>query len=177
MWKKSADMKTIRHEANAHKSSPLLKVRISHGAEGYGVYFLLLELLALSRNCRLERDYDMIAYELHVAPGLVRSIVEDFGLFDLSDRDFGSESVRPRTPRKKREKAAPKPVFSQYRAESSLPEGFSTVAPQFSDAIPEDAVEFLDRAADAALSRRSVRADSRVIYPSQGYIEIELPPG
>lgn len=69
------------HEANARSQTRTLLLRRDHGMEGYGTYCSLLEIIRQSPDGTMETDYDALAYELHTDPGLVRSVVEDYGLF------------------------------------------------------------------------------------------------
>ena len=73
------------HDINARNSSKLIRLRMKHGAEGYGVYFMILERLRDEDGYSSPTDYDMIAFDLHVDTELVRTVVEDFGLFRKSE--------------------------------------------------------------------------------------------
>ena len=73
------------HDTNARNSSKLIRLRMKHGAEGYGVYFMILERLRDEDGYSSPTDYDMIAFDLHVDTELVRAVVEDFGLFRKSE--------------------------------------------------------------------------------------------
>ena len=76
------------HDSNARNSKKLIRLRQKHGAEGYGVYWMLIERLREEDGYTSETDYDMIAFDLRVDAGLIRSVVEDFGLFEV-DSDGG----------------------------------------------------------------------------------------
>ena len=71
------------HDSNARNSKKLLRLRKKHGAAGYGVYFMLIERLTEEPDFCSDLDYDMLAYELHVRKDLVKSVVENFELFDV----------------------------------------------------------------------------------------------
>lgn len=68
-----------------HNDERLLSLRMRHKAAGYGVYFMLLDVLQAQSGYMCQRDYNVIAYELHEDAGLVKSVVEDFGLFSFTD--------------------------------------------------------------------------------------------
>ncbi len=72
------------HDSNARNSKKLLRLRQAYGAAGYGVYFMLLERLREEGGYTSDRDYDMIAYDLREDKDLIRAVVEDFGLFEIS---------------------------------------------------------------------------------------------
>lgn len=71
------------HDSNARNSKKLLRLRKKHGAAGYGVYFMLIERLTEEPNFTSDLDYDMLAYDLHVKRDLIRSVVENFELFEI----------------------------------------------------------------------------------------------
>lgn len=68
------------------------------GAEGYGIYFMILERLREEPEYMSIKDYNMIAFDLRVDTGKVKSVIEDFGLFVFTEdgKYFYSESFRRR---------------------------------------------------------------------------------
>lgn len=86
------------HDSNARNDTKVIALRMKHGAAGYGVYFMLLERLREEADYKSETDYTSISFDLSVDAELVRSVVEDFGLFKLSDdgKYFHSESFDAR---------------------------------------------------------------------------------
>lgn len=97
------------HDCNARNDDKIIAVRMRHKAEGYGVYFMLLERLRESSDYSSVKDYNMLAFDFRVSADLVKSIVEDFGLFSFTDdgKRFYSESFSRRMKQKddKSEKA------------------------------------------------------------------------
>ncbi|GCF92476.1 hypothetical protein NRIC_03670 [Enterococcus florum] len=73
------------HDSNSRNSDKLLPVRMKYGAEGYGIYFMILERLRDEKNYMSVKDYNMLAFDLRVDAGKVKSIVEDFGLFAFTE--------------------------------------------------------------------------------------------
>ncbi len=86
------------HDSNARNSKKLIRLRQRHGAAGYGVYWMLIERLREEDDYSSEKDYAMISFDLRVDEDLIRSVVEDFGLFDTCDdgRSFTSHGLRER---------------------------------------------------------------------------------
>ena len=86
------------HDSNARDSEKLLNVRIRYGAAGYGVFFMLLERLREDAEYKSVKDYNAIAFNLRVDTSLVKSVVEDFGLFVFTEdgKYFYSESFNRR---------------------------------------------------------------------------------
>jgi len=86
------------HDSNARNDEKILAVRMRHGAEGYGIYFMLLERLRDEADYTSVKDYNMIAFDLRVSAEKVKSVVEDFGLFAFTENSkrFYSESFLER---------------------------------------------------------------------------------
>lgn len=100
------------HDSNARNSDKVIKLRMRHKSAGYGVYFMILERLRDSEDYTSPRDYNVIAYDLREDASLIKSVVEDFGLFTISDdgKYFYSEEFR--------ERMAIKDSVSEKRAEA-----------------------------------------------------------
>lgn len=83
------------HDCNARRDEKLLALRMRHGWEGYGLFWAILELLSEANDYLSCRDYNIVAYALHTSSALVKSIVEDFGLFTFTDdgKRFYSERL------------------------------------------------------------------------------------
>lgn len=86
------------HDSNARNSNKLINVRMRHGAAGYGVYFMILERLREEKEYMSIKDYNMIAFDFRVDASLIKSIVEEFGLFVFTEdgKYFYSESLSRR---------------------------------------------------------------------------------
>jgi len=83
------------HDCNARNDEKILAVRMRLKAEGYGAYFMIIERLLESTNYMSVKDYNIIAFDLRVGADLVKSLVENFGLFVFTDcgKYFYSESL------------------------------------------------------------------------------------
>lgn len=86
------------HDSNARNDEKLIRLRMKHGAEGYGVYFMILERLRDEADYMSVKDYNVIAFDLRVDANLIKDIVENFGLFAFTDdgKCFYSESFNKR---------------------------------------------------------------------------------
>ena len=73
------------HDSNARNSKKLIRLRQKLGAAGYGTYWMIVERLRDEDSYTSERDYDMISFDLRVPVDMIRSVIEDFGLFDISE--------------------------------------------------------------------------------------------
>lgn len=86
------------HDSNARNDDKILSIRMKFGAEGYGIYFMLLERLREDSKYMSIRDYNMIAFDFRTSVDKIKSIVEDFGLFIFTEdgKYFYSESLMQR---------------------------------------------------------------------------------
>lgn len=90
------------HDSNARNDDKLIRLRMKHGAAGYGVYFMILERLREETDYVSIKDYNIIAFDFRVDSALVKSVVEDFGLFVFTEdgKGFYSESFLRRMEKK-----------------------------------------------------------------------------
>lgn len=93
-----ANCSYFSHDCNARNDEKILALRMRHGAEGYAVFFMILERLRESVDYMSVRDYNVLAFDLRVSAELVKSVVEKFGLFAFSEdgKRFYSEGFTKR---------------------------------------------------------------------------------
>lgn len=117
-------MNSFVHDSNARNDERILALRIHHGAAGYGVYFMLLERLRDDKDYMCVKDYNTLAFDLRVDASLVKSVVECFGLFTLTEdgTKFFSESFSRRMEHAK--------VVSQRRSAAGRKGGFAKAVSQ-----------------------------------------------
>lgn len=128
------------HDSNARNDEKMIRLRMKHGAAGYGVFFMIVERLRDESDYMSERDYDMIAFDLHEEAELVRSVIEDFGLFTFTDDGlyFYSESLMSRMQpleeemkrRSENGKRAVQKRWAAKKSENQKAEGNENVAPE-----------------------------------------------
>lgn len=71
------------HYGNSRNEDNMIRLRMTHGVAGYGVYYMLLERLRLSDGYRCELDYEILCFDLDCSEDLIRSVIYDFGLFEI----------------------------------------------------------------------------------------------
>lgn len=65
----------------------VLKMRMSEGSAGYGIYIMLLELLRDSDGLKTAYDPAVLAWALHESDQeKLRNVCEKYGLFEISDQ-------------------------------------------------------------------------------------------
>lgn len=70
------------HHAGSRDTERLARVRMTHGAAGYGIYWMLIERLCEEPSHVCAKDYNLLSFDLRAKAETIRSVVEDFGLFD-----------------------------------------------------------------------------------------------
>ncbi len=60
-------------------------MRMKLGWEGYGLYWGIIEILRDRTDHTGSKDYNEIAFELRVSAGLIKQVVEGFGLFTFTE--------------------------------------------------------------------------------------------
>lgn len=83
----SKDTYYFSHDYNARNDEKMIAVRMKHGAEGYGIFFMILEKMRESENYMCIKDYNNIAFDLRVASEKIKSIIEDFELFKFTEEE------------------------------------------------------------------------------------------
>ncbi len=89
------DVYWFKHDANARRNQKLLTMRLVYGAEGYGWWWMLLEMMRESSDYRLKISgkYDIatIAQELGAGKDKIKAFLDDcvneFSLFE-SDGEY-----------------------------------------------------------------------------------------
>ena len=97
------DSRYFKHDANA-RNDPKIKALIKkHGIEGYGRYWVIIEIMRESSHYRLEEEayiWDSIAEELKIssqeAKEFVGDCVNSFKLFVQDDGHFYAPSLLAR---------------------------------------------------------------------------------
>jgi len=72
------------HDSNARNDEKILAVRMRLGAEGYGIYFMILERLRDQADYMSIKDYNLLAFDFRVSADKVKSVINDFGLFEFT---------------------------------------------------------------------------------------------
>ena len=138
------------HDSNARNSDKLMKVRMKLGAEGYGIFFMLIERLREEEGYKSTIDYDALAFDLRVEPEKVKQVVENYDLFKITEdgKYFYSDSFNERmemmdAKRKKRAEAGKKGAEKRWenRQNDSNANGKAIAMPKQNDsnaiAIPK----------------------------------------
>tara|TARA_R100001594_G_scaffold43128_1_gene75290 strand:- start:1523 stop:2386 length:864 start_codon:yes stop_codon:yes gene_type:complete len=85
------------HDSNARNDQRLMKVRMKYGPEGYGIYFMIIEILRDTENYTLNlNDVDSICYDLRVDKNKVIDVLQNYDLFAFNDNFFYSKSLSRR---------------------------------------------------------------------------------
>ena len=83
----------FKHSSDSRNKGDIMQLRLKYGMAGYGLYCCLLELLVDYGEEKCCRDYSSLANELCVDEWMVKSVIEDFGLFVLEENFFYCEEI------------------------------------------------------------------------------------
>jgi len=82
------------HFSNARNDSKLMRIRRIFGIEGYGIYFMLLEILRDQQNFKYPLEgVEDLAFDWHIGKEKILSIINDFGLFIIDENEFFSPKL------------------------------------------------------------------------------------
>ena len=91
------------HDSNARNDQRIMKVRMKHGMEGYGVYFGIIEIMRENSDYILyESDIESVSYDLRTDKEIVQDILYNYDLFeirrdaDIEEAFFFSKSLKRR---------------------------------------------------------------------------------
>lgn len=86
------------HDSDARSDDKIIALRIKHKWEGYGLYWALIEKLRDSKDYTLKTDYNVLAFDLRADAAILKSVINDFGLFAFTNNGecFYSESLSTR---------------------------------------------------------------------------------
>jgi hypothetical protein len=131
------------HDYNASQDPKLLEVLMTMGAEGLGVFWYIIEMLYQQGGVLEKKVIKTIAFTLHTEEWKVKSIVEDFQLFESNDYQFWSESVFIRL--KKRQEVSEvkrNAVLTRWNKQKGIPQAEQIVPIQiesnYLDELSED---------------------------------------
>lgn len=83
------------HDHNSRTDTKIRKLLAKHGMMGYGIFWAVVEDLYNNANA-LQLDFDSIAYDLRVDSEIIKSVLSDFGLFNIENEVISSKSVQER---------------------------------------------------------------------------------
>jgi hypothetical protein len=90
------EMPYFKHDSNARSDSRIIKIRQKFNAKGYGIYFMLIEMLRGSRNYEMKFDLEMLAFDIREDKETIEEIIKKFGLFSFRKDVFYSPSLKSR---------------------------------------------------------------------------------
>ena len=83
------------HDYDTREDEKIRKLLYKLKMEGYGIYWSIIEML-YKNDGHMELDYDEISYTLRSSPEQVKSVINDFNLFEINEKKFSSRSVLKR---------------------------------------------------------------------------------
>lgn len=146
-----AGMDYFPHDVDARNDIKIKKLRFQYGIEGYGVYFMVLEMIYRSKNYELsletEEDIMILADECRLDIDKFTAIIEkccELGLFDkdlyLREKILSSNAVKKRTETVENKRNRNKKYYSAQKEE-----------------VPEENKESFSQVSEAETNLKSVK--------------------
>lgn len=84
----------ISHDIKASSDAKIIKLLIKHSNKGYGLYWRIIEEMA-QQGGKLTLDYNVLGYFFRESAEVIKSVVNDFGLFviDTESKTFSSNRL------------------------------------------------------------------------------------
>lgn len=121
------------HDYRARYDNKLVNLVMKHGLAGLGAFWCIVEILYESDGYVERSQYERIAYELRIDADFIKSVVEDFKLFQFKGDKFYSETALDRLKqRNEKSEKARKSVekrWSKYQENKHLNKGNTNVLP------------------------------------------------
>lgn len=84
----------FKHDSNARNDIKIIKLRKELGAEGYGIYFMIIEILREQKDLTLPiTSIESISFDIHINESTLSKVIKDFDLFILTETSFYSSSL------------------------------------------------------------------------------------
>ena len=86
------------HDSNARNSDKMMQVRMDLGAEGYGIFFMLIERLREEKEYKSTTNYKVLEFDLKADSEKIKQVVENYDLFKFTEdgKYFYSDSFNTR---------------------------------------------------------------------------------
>ena len=85
------------HFCNARHDRKIRRLRKELGLEGYGIFFMVLEILREQIDFRYPMDdIDLLSDDLETSEQKVRTVISNYGLFDVQETDEGQYFFSPK---------------------------------------------------------------------------------
>lgn len=129
----------IPHPSNARQFSGIIALRIEEGAAGYGVYWMVLELLRDAPGYKYSNNTAAIAFAINEREvELVERVCHNYGLFDIDDSGllfspWLLEQMGTYDTRKAKLAAAGRKGAAKRFGQSSLEDGQALATPSLED--------------------------------------------
>lgn len=82
------------HDANSRNDLKCIKLRQELGMEGYGIFWAIIEILRESDGYKLKNtDLETVAFDLKSKLDIVKSVVNNYGLFKISGGTISSKRL------------------------------------------------------------------------------------
>ena len=81
------------HDYNSRNDTKIVKLFMKFGLKGIGAYWCIIEMLYEEDGYLLRSEYERISFELRTDIEFIKSIIEEFNLFEKDNKKFWSETA------------------------------------------------------------------------------------
>jgi hypothetical protein len=81
------------HDYNARSDRKLVKLQMSMGMHGIGIFWCIVEMLYEEGGYIMQTECERIAFELRTDSESIKAVLENYQLFEFDNEKFWSESV------------------------------------------------------------------------------------
>ena len=126
------------HDSNARNDQRLMKLRMKYGPEGYGIYFMIIEILRDTEDYTLHiSDVESICFDVRSENEKVLDVIKNFNLFVIEGDYFHSKSLSNRMERldkiKEKRRESGKKGAIATKSKRHLPKNETAIAEQVKD--------------------------------------------
>jgi len=86
----------FKHDHDSRHDPRIMKIRKKYGCLGYGIYFMLIEMLRSACKYTIKLDIENIAFDVKAEEKIIEDIIKNYGLFRINKGSFYSPSLKDR---------------------------------------------------------------------------------
>ena len=84
----------FRHYSDTRNDPKIIRLIMSHGMEGYGIFWAILEMLRTAKNYEICYDPETIAHQLSINCATIKAVCENTKLFEITNEMICSPSLK-----------------------------------------------------------------------------------
>ncbi len=90
------DAPYFKHDFDSRNDPKMIDLRRKYGAKGYGIYFMIIEMLRSNKKYSMKLNLESIAFDIKEDIEVIEDIIKNYGLFRITMGSFYSPSLKQR---------------------------------------------------------------------------------